>query len=394
LEQCRRDKAAAESDDQGMFGPAAMAKLMANPRIAGYFQDPKFRTTFEMCKQNPQMLMQLMQVDPRLMDVFKELTGIDLMDMQAEQMKNKERQEELRKKANEEAARKAEEDAVRKKAEEEAALPEEEKAKIARKKEAEAKKALGNDAYKAKQFAKALEHYAEAIAIDNTDLTYYTNRAAVYFEIKDYAACINECDLAIKKSAEGYYDYTKLGKALARKATATLALGNFDEAIELYKSSLLENNDNAVKDQLKKAERLKKEDEERKLIDPEKAEEYRKEGNALFEKGDFPGAVKTYSEGLRRDPKSKALFSNRCMAYIKLMEFVYAMKDAEKCLELDPTFVKAYARKGTIHHLMKEYHKALAAYDQGLKLDPTNKDCQEGKVKTMMAIQSGAYSGG
>ena len=76
------------------------------------------------------------------------------------------------------------------------------------------------------------------------------------------------------------------------------------------------------------------------------------------------------------------------------MEFVYAMKDAEKCLELDPTFVKAYARKGTIHHLMKEYHKALAAYDQGLKLDPTNKDCQEGKVKTMMAIQSGAYSGG
>lgn len=37
------------------------------------------------------MLMQLMQVDPRLMDVFKELTGIDLMEMQADQMKNKER---------------------------------------------------------------------------------------------------------------------------------------------------------------------------------------------------------------------------------------------------------------------------------------------------------------
>jgi stress-induced-phosphoprotein 1 len=53
LEQCHKDKAASESDDQGMFGPQAMVKLMANPRIAGYFQDPKFRQTFEMCKQNP-----------------------------------------------------------------------------------------------------------------------------------------------------------------------------------------------------------------------------------------------------------------------------------------------------------------------------------------------------
>jgi hypothetical protein len=32
------------------------------------------------------------------MDVFKELTGIDLMDMQAQQMKSKEKQKDLRKK--------------------------------------------------------------------------------------------------------------------------------------------------------------------------------------------------------------------------------------------------------------------------------------------------------
>lgn len=53
LEQVKKDKAADETEDDGMFGPQAMAKLMANPRIAGYFQDPKFRNTFELCKQNP-----------------------------------------------------------------------------------------------------------------------------------------------------------------------------------------------------------------------------------------------------------------------------------------------------------------------------------------------------
>jgi hypothetical protein len=48
------------------------------PRIAKYFEDPKFKNLFELCQANPQMLMQVMQMDPRFMDVFKELTGIDL----------------------------------------------------------------------------------------------------------------------------------------------------------------------------------------------------------------------------------------------------------------------------------------------------------------------------
>ena len=61
------------------------------------------------------------------------------------------------------------------------------------------------------------------------------------------------------------------------------------------------------------------------------------------------------------------------------MEFPHAMKDAEKCLELDPNFAKAYLRKGTCHHFMKEYHKALEAFDRGLKLEPENKDLKENR---------------
>lgn len=67
----------------GMLGgPEAEAKLKANPRIAKYFEDPQFAAKYAMCNQNPQMLMQIIQTDPRFMDVFKELTGVDLMDVQ------------------------------------------------------------------------------------------------------------------------------------------------------------------------------------------------------------------------------------------------------------------------------------------------------------------------
>ena len=68
------------------------------------------------------------------------------------------------------------------------------------------------------------------------------------------------------------------------------------------------------------------------MIDPVKAEEYREKGNELFKEGNYPGAIKEYTEGLKRDPNSKAIYANRSQAYIKLAEFPSALKDAEKCL--------------------------------------------------------------
>ncbi len=56
--------------------------------------------------------------------------------------------------------------------------------------------------------------------------------------------------------------------------------------------------------------------------------------------------------------------------------------------------MKAYARKGNIHELRKEYHKAIEAYEKGLKIDPKNVDCLKGRDKVNVAISMGAYSGG
>ena len=99
LQSCKDEMKAANDPMGSMFGPQAMVKLMANPRTAKYFEDPQFRNMFEMCKQQPQMLMQLMQSDPRFMEIFQVLTGIDLMKMQEDQMQNKEMSEEMKKKA-------------------------------------------------------------------------------------------------------------------------------------------------------------------------------------------------------------------------------------------------------------------------------------------------------
>lgn len=47
-------------------------------------------------------------------------------------------------------------------------------------------KELGNAAYKKKEFETALEHYGRAMELDPENMTYLTNRAAVYLEQARY----------------------------------------------------------------------------------------------------------------------------------------------------------------------------------------------------------------
>jgi hypothetical protein len=49
---------------------------------------------------------------------------------------------------------------------------------------------------------------------------FLNNKATVFFEMKDFDKCIEICDQAIEISKGSNYDYVKLGKAIARKASA------------------------------------------------------------------------------------------------------------------------------------------------------------------------------
>ena len=61
-------------------------------------------------------------------------------------------------------------------------------------------------------------------------------------------------------------------------------------------------------------------------IDQDKADAAREEGNTLFKNGDYPGAVKAYSEAIKRAPKDPKGYGNRAAAYIKLASFPDAIK--------------------------------------------------------------------
>ena len=139
----------------------------------------------------------------------------------------------MKRSAEEQAKRDAEEK-KRQQEEEEARLPSEAKLSLQRSMDAEAKKLEGNEFYKKKDFDKALQLYSAAIELNPNELLYYTNIAAVFIEQKKYEQAIAQCDIAISKAREGPYDFVKLAKVIARKASAYEKGGQFQEALDTY----------------------------------------------------------------------------------------------------------------------------------------------------------------
>eukprot|EP01112_Ceratiomyxa_fruticulosa_P014896 TRINITY_DN4322_c0_g1_i2.p1 TRINITY_DN4322_c0_g1~~TRINITY_DN4322_c0_g1_i2.p1 ORF type:complete len:421 (-),score=122.55 TRINITY_DN4322_c0_g1_i2:75-1337(-) len=79
--------------------------------------------------------------------------------------------------------------------------------------------------------------------------------------------------------------------------------------------------------------------------DLEYCETKRKEGNEHFSKNDFNAALKSYSEGIIRDPYCLTLLSNRAACYLNLNDPAEALKDAEKVCAIDREHVKANFRR-------------------------------------------------
>ena len=121
--------------------------------------------------------------------------------------KDEEESKEKAAKREAEEKKKAEEEEAKRQAAAEAAMPAEEQAALQKKRDAEAKKLEGNAAYKKKDFPNAIKFYSEAIELNPKEPTFYTNLAAVYFEMGEYDSVIEQCDKVIQMSKEGGYDF-------------------------------------------------------------------------------------------------------------------------------------------------------------------------------------------
>lgn len=373
--------------------PQFMAKLAGHPKYAAKMLDPAFKAKLSMMQTNPQAMLQ----DPEMMEVLQiALGGLEGMggasgaapsraggdddDVEDIPVAGKNFVPPVEKKPKVEV-------------DEFAGLSEEEKAVKENKVKADAHKQRGNALYKAKKLDEAIAAYDEAIASDPSNILYINNKAAVFIEKGLLDEAIALCEEALAKGKELKSPYEDKAKVHSRIGAAYVKKGEHMAAIKAYESAQMEFYDKNIASKIKNLELEAKKAAKLAYIKPELALEAKERGNDLFRAGDFPGAIKEYEEATKRDPSNASYYNNLAAALVKMADFNGARAAVEKSLEKDPKYVKAWAKKGDIEFFMKEYHKAIDSYRNGLQIEPGNSLCQKGLEKTQYQIAALNQSG-
>lgn len=98
----------------------------------------------------------------------------------------------------------------------------------------------------------------------------------------------------------------------------------------------------------------------------------KEKGNENFKKGNYVQALECYTRGMQHDPCNAVLPANRAMAYLKLEKYVETEVDCTLALSLDPTYTKAYLRRGTARLALNKVESAVKDFKDALKLEPDN----------------------
>lgn len=365
LETARKDSSPGGGGLSFFNDPQFLTQLATNPKARELLKDPETAMLMKLIQQqpnNPSLLS-----NPKIMKLLGTVLGFEVGDENdiKEKMDTESAGSSTKKETNT-ASSKPSASTSSKTNEPPKATPQQNPA--------EAEKEKGNEAYKKKDFETALAHYNKATELDPINMTYYTNRAAVYYEQKRWDECVKECEKAIEVGRENKADFTLIAKAYARMGNAKAQEKDYQAAIKYFNSSLSEHRNPEILKKKQEIEKLLQEQERVAYINPELAEQEKNKGNEYFQKADYPTALKHYTEAIKRNPNDAKLYSNRAACYTKLMEFRLALKDSEEGIKIDPTFLKCYLRKGHALMAMKEYAQAATAYGKALEIDS---NCQE-----------------
>jgi stress-induced-phosphoprotein 1 len=377
-----------------------MAKLATNPQTRNLLSQPDFMHMLSEVQRDQSKMTQYLQ-DPRFQAALSVGLGINMMsgDQFKDQQQNGTGQEEAASrdadmKAATPSGAEADDDEgppeLTEDPDEVQADPEQAE-KEARRKQAQQEKEAGNAAYKAKKFEEALAHYDKALELQDDDISFLTNRAAVHLEQGNYDKAVADCDKAVERGRELRADYKVIARALTRKGNALVKQGRLEDAISVYQKALTEHRNPDTLKRLNETEKQLKQKKEQEYINMDLSNQEKEKGNQAFKEQRYPEAVKHYTEALARgppavNPEAYKLYSNRAACYTKLGAWNDGIKDADKCIEMEPTFAKGYSRKGHLQFFMKDYEKAMETYEQGLKQDPNNEELKEGKMRCVQQL--------
>lgn len=112
-----------------------------------------------------------------------------------------------------------------------------------------------------------------------------------------------------------------------------------------------------------------------------------------FKQGNNSMAKQMYSEAIRMAPQAHTLYANRSAVSCASKEYLEALADANRCIELMPGWPKGYARRGAALHGLHRWREAISSYEHGLKMEPGLGILEQGidDVRRRMARAGGEW---
>lgn len=125
-------------------------------------------------------------------------------------------------------------------------------------------------------------------------------------------------------------------------------------------------------------------DDESNQIALAQANEAKLEGNKLFADSQYEEALLKYELALKVAPDIPAsvelrsiCHGNRAICFSKMGNYQDTIKECNRALELNSTYMKALVRRSEAHEKLENYEEALADNKKILELDPSNNQAKK-----------------
>lgn len=103
---------------------------------------------------------------------------------------------------------------------------------------------------------------------------------------------------------------------------------------------------------------------------PERAAAEKALGTACYKSRDFKGALAHFTAAINADPSDKTLWANRSAVALVSGDVSLARADAERCIKLDASWAKGYARLANAHAKTGDLRAAKRTLASGIAVDP------------------------
>jgi len=103
---------------------------------------------------------------------------------------------------------------------------------------------------------------------------------------------------------------------------------------------------------------------------PGKARPYNERGLAYGRQGNFIRAISDYTRAIEIKPDLAKAYNNRGIAYEKQGNFIQAISDYTRAIEIKPDLAEAYNNRGNVYYYKGDFTRAISEYTRAIAIKP------------------------